>query len=108
MMPRELWAGAVALAKRHGVYRVARGAGVNFDGLRRRIAEAAGLDTAVSPPATFVELSGAQLLSDPMSPRPGTVVELSDATGARLAIRLGKEVALDLVGLVTAFRQRGA
>jgi hypothetical protein len=60
-MPPELWAAAVALARRHGVYRVAHGAGVNFDGLRRRIAETAGRGTTASPPAAFVELSGAQL-----------------------------------------------
>jgi len=106
-MPPDLWAAAVALAKRHGVYRVAHGTGVSFDGLKRRIAEAAGRGVTVSPAAAFVELSGAHLLSGPMSPGPG-MVELSDAAGMRLTIRLGREVELDMAGLVAAFRQHGA
>lgn len=107
-MPPDLWAAAATLAKRHGVYRVAHGTGVSFDGLKRRMAEAAGRSATVSSPAAFVELSGAHLLSDTMSPGPGTVVELSDAAGTRLTIRLGRQVELDMAGLVTAFRQRGA
>ena len=106
MMPPELWAAAVVLAKRHGVYRVAHGTGVAFDGLKRRIAETAGRRVTVSSPAAFVELSGAHLLSGPMNSGPGTVVELSDAAGTRLTVRLGREVELDMAGLVTAFRQR--
>ncbi len=105
-MPPELWAAAVALAGRHGVYPAARGAGVSFEGLRRRIAEAESRTTTVAPSSTFVEMTGAQWLGTPASP--GTVVELWDPLGNRLAIRLAREAPLDVAGLVAAFRQRRA
>jgi hypothetical protein len=108
-MAPELWAEAVALAGRHGAYPVARGARINFEGLKRRIAEAAtaGRAVTVAPSSAFVELTGAQLLGGPASAA-GTVVELSDASGTRLAIRLAREAVLDVTGLVAAFRQRRA
>ena len=105
-MPAELWAEAVALAGRHGAYPVARGVRINFEGLKRRIAEAAaaGRGTTAVPSSAFVELTGAQLLGGPAAA--GTVVELSDASGTRLAIRLARETEVDVAGLVAAFRQR--
>ena len=48
----------------------------------------------------FVEFSGAQLLEATA----GDVVELSDATGVRLTIKLGGAVALDVAAVVAAFR----
>jgi hypothetical protein len=108
-MPPELWAEAVALAGRHGAYPVAHAARVNLDGLKRRIAEAAaaGAGTKAAPSNAFVELTGAQLLGGP-APTAGTVVELSDASGTRLAIRLAREAVVDVAGLIAAFRQRRA
>jgi hypothetical protein len=53
-----------------------------------------------------VELTGADLLGG--SVVPGTVVELSDAAGTRLAIHLARKVEVDVASLVAAFRQRGA
>ena len=105
-MPAELWAEAVALAGRHGAYPAARGAGVSFEGLKRRMAEADKRATTAAPSSAFVEMTGAQWLGAP--PSPGTVVELWDPLGDRLAIRLAREAALDVAGLVAAFRQRRA
>lgn len=109
-MPPELWAAAVALAGRHGAYPVARGVRVNFEGLKRRIAEAAaaGRGTSIDRSSAFVELTGAQLLGATAAPSMGTVIELSDAVGTRLAIRLAPEAPIDVTGLVAAFRQRRA
>ena len=39
-MPAELWSDAVTLCKSAGAYRVARALRINFDGLKRRMAEA--------------------------------------------------------------------
>ena len=48
----------------------------------------------------FVEFSGAQLMDVSV----GTVVELADATGVRLTIRLAAGQPLDVTGLVALFR----
>jgi hypothetical protein len=45
---------------------------------------------------------GAQLLGGPV-PR-GTLIELSDVAGTRLAIRLTGEAEIDVASLVAAFR----
>lgn len=106
-MPPKFWAEAASLAQSHGVYPVARALRISFEGLKRRIAESmAGSRTAAGRPSAFVEMTGAELLGGPVMP--GTVVELSDAAGTRLAIHLAGEVEVDVASLVVAFRQRRA
>lgn len=106
-MPPKFWAEAARLAQGHGVYPVARALRISFEGLKRRIAESmAGSTATVGRPSAFVELTGAELLGG--SVMPGTVVELSDTAGTRLAIHLAREVEVDVARLVAAFRQRGA
>jgi hypothetical protein len=102
-MPPELWAEAAKLAQSDGVYPVARALRISFEGLKRRIVETG--TGATMPPAQasgFVELMGAQLLGGPV-PR-GTLIELSDVAGTRLAIRLTGEAEIDVASLVAAFR----
>jgi len=101
-MPADLWTEAVALARSGRPYAVARVLGLNFDGLRRRMAEAAA---SAPPPGAFVELSGAQILGASV---PGAVVELSDGDGVRLTVRLVAGAEVDVARVVAAFRQRGA
>ena len=36
-IPNELWAEAVTLAREHGIYRVARSLGLEYNGLKRRV-----------------------------------------------------------------------
>lgn len=104
-MPPELWASAVALAGRHGAYPVARGVRISFGGLQRRIAEGAVAGRGTSGPGGgFVELTGAQLVG--ALPPSGTVLEVSDASGMQLALRLAGGVEVDVAGVVAAFRQR--
>lgn len=59
-----------------------------------------GADVRVEAPAGFVEFSGAQLLEATV----GGVVEVSDAEGVRLTIKLGGAQALDVAAVVAAFR----
>jgi hypothetical protein len=99
-MPADLWSEAAALARSEGAYQVHRVMRVNYDGLKRRMAEC--LPTA---PAAFVELSGAQLLAG--QARTETIIEVSDGTGTRMTVRLAADVAVDVARLVTAFRYRG-
>jgi hypothetical protein len=100
-MPAQLWAGAVALAKVKGTYRIARTLRVDYQALARRVAEAGGEGPRAGN-GGFVELSGADLLGGT------TVVEVLDADGARLTIRLGGGTALDAAAWVGAFRRQGA
>jgi hypothetical protein len=105
-MPAGLWDEAVALARPGRAWAVARALGVNFQALRRRMAEA-GDDApgASSSSSAFVELSGAQILGS--APAPGAVVELSDGD-ARLTVRMAAGVELDVARVVAAFRRREA
>jgi hypothetical protein len=97
-MPAELWAGAVALAMSEGTYRIARRLRVDYQALARRVA-AAGGERAGN--GNFIELRGADLLGGT------TVVEVAEADGARLTIRLGGGTGFDAAALVGAFRRRG-
>jgi len=91
-LPAELWAEAVTWAERVGPYRASRALGVSYESLRRKAGKRAS-------EAGFVEFSGAQLLDA----AGGTVVELADAAGVRLTIRLGGGQALDVAAVVAAF-----
>jgi hypothetical protein len=100
-MPAELWARAVALARSEGTYRIARALQVDYQTLARRVAEADRERSSEVQTGGFIELRGADLIAGT------TVVELSDADGARLTIRLGSGT-LDAATLVIAFLRRGA
>lgn len=112
-MPRELWAAAVKLGRAHGAYRIARALGVNYQTLKDRLEEdpqeqvrritatgaatgSAGDDGAAAA-SGFVEL-GTMLLPTTAA---HSVVELSDASGRKLVIRLGGTP--DVPAVVAAF-----
>jgi hypothetical protein len=100
-MPAELWTAATELARELGAYRVAREAGVGYQSLRDRL----GDDAEKGRPRAeaFVEIDTAALFASP----PATVhgeVELSDARGMKVVIRLGAGESVDVAGLLGAFR----
>ena len=107
-MPAALWNEAAALARELGVHPVKSALGLNYESLRRRVNEGTTCADGVRADnsGNFVELSGAQLLGLPVAV--GPVVELSDASGARLTVRLSAGSALDVARLVAAFRGRQA
>lgn len=106
-MPAELWAEAVVLARQGQPYVVAGRLRVNFEALRRRVAEAALLEERAAGGA-FVEVSGAEILAASSPGMPATVVELTDRDGSRLCLRLAAGAPLDVAGVVAAFRQTSA
>ena len=106
-MPERLWAAAVALARKHGVYATAQGLRVNYDSLSARVgARRSKRRASKARGAAFVELGPALPLS-PTSPT-GPVVELTGADGQKLTLRLASTEELDLPGLVREFWSRGA
>jgi hypothetical protein len=103
-MPADLWREAVALARDGGTYPIARAVRVDYESLARRVAEAGARDRGGAvPAAAFVELTGAQLLGS-CTP-PGSVVEMVDADGVRLTIRLAGGAPLDVAEVVHGFRR---
>ena len=104
-MPPELWRGATELARELGVSRVAREVGVGYESLKDRAGARGEHD--VRQADAFVELAGASLLSAaPAGVR--SEVELSDASGTTMVIRLATDQAVDVAALLAAFRRRPA
>jgi hypothetical protein len=98
-LPETLWRAATDLARTQGPSRVARVLRLDYYKLQQRLA--ASSSPLAAPPA-FVELKGA--------PRFGTgpgesAVELSDGTGARMALRVRPDVAT-LVALAESLWRR--
>jgi len=103
-MPEEIWAALVGLAAAHGVYGVARRLGVNYQGLKKRVA--AGLNKSglvQAPRAKFVEMGPVLSIGSASS---GTVVEVVGAAGNRLTVRLGNTAGLDVPALMREFWSR--
>ena len=106
-MPAPLWKAAIALARRLGVNPVKNALGLNYRALRSRVeADGEVAASAGAPAARFVELSGAQVLGLPGAG--GSVVEIADAHGARLTVRLVAGTQLDVARVVEAFRRPSA
>jgi len=83
-IPERLWTASVALARVHGVSRVAQALRLNYDALKRRVLGAES--TGKSPPQAlgpFVELP----LVSPSPNAPKCTVELAKRTGTTMTIR---------------------
>lgn len=100
-MPEELWTSAVQMAKQVGVWRVARELGLSYESLRQRVEERAARKGATMG---FVEVRGADVMAEIASD--GTVIELSTTDGTRLVIRVGRQLTVDPLALIAAFRQQ--
>jgi len=108
-MPAPLWDAAVRLAQTHGIYPIARRLPVNYESLKGRVGGArGGREPRAAKPATprFVELrpTPRPLVASPLPTGPS--VELVDARGEKLTLRLGPDERLDVVGLVRTFWAR--
>jgi hypothetical protein len=90
-MPAALWAAAVALARRHGLYRTARTLHVDYGSLKKRL-DTTGARRAPSP--AFIELPAAR----PTGLGP-CVVDLEGPQGQRLRIEVTGVTVADLVTL---------
>ena len=87
-LPEPFWSEAVALARKHGVYRTARSLPIDYANLRKRLGVAAQ-QRACSP--QFVELF-------PAPPKTGYCVEV---------LRVRRDGALDWSQLLRAWEQPG-
>jgi len=106
-MPSQLWSEAAALARELGVNPVRSALGLNYESLKRHLEDESGVAREADEASTakFVELSGAQVLGLPSS---GPVIEICDASGTRLTVRLAAGSTIEIAEVVEAFRGRRA
>ena len=98
-IPEALWTIAVRCALKHGVYPTVRALGLDYNGLKRRVA-------AVSPPrpaAAFVEVP-----PPPAVYGAACTVEVQSPTGGKLTIHLRAGAVPDLAELARRFCSREA
>jgi hypothetical protein len=88
-LPAELWAEALRLSHEHDVATVARGAGLGYASLKQRREAATSVVAEGAEPAPFVELRATEVFGGSPARPEDTEVELTDAQGARLRVRLG-------------------
>jgi hypothetical protein len=101
-MPEQMWEGAAALARVHGVYWTARELGLSYDSLKKRVEGGPGGSRGErGDHSGFIEVGAAPLMG--FGQPSGAVVELSDTDGARLVIRLTEGGELDARDLAEAF-----
>ena len=99
-MPGELWTAATELARGLGAYRVARELRIGYGALKERLS-ADGESGGAGLPA-FVAVDGATLFA--AAPTGHSEVELSDATGLKVVIRLAAGQAVDVAAVAAAWR----
>ena len=99
-MPVELWTAATDLARGLGAYRVARELGIGYGSLKDRLG-ADGESGGEEPPA-FLAVDGAALFAPAPATRCGEV-ELSDASGRKVVIRLAAGQVVDVAAVVAAW-----
>lgn len=99
-IPDSLWSGAVDLAREFGVHRTAKALRLNYDTLKKRLAETSpDTDgTASSERSAFVELFTAQQVSNHRC-----LVELENPHGAKMRIHLDSIEAAGLGALAQSF-----
>ena len=101
-MPAELWTAATELARGLGAYRVARELRIGYGSLKDRLG--AGGESGAHGAEAFVEVDGASLFAPAPASGRGEV-ELSDANGVKVVIRLAAGQAVDVAALLAAFRR---
>jgi len=99
-MPETCWTRATALAREHGVLRIARAVRIDFGALKRRVEAAAAEPEPRQPPTKFIELAPFA------SPGGEAVLDLADDSGRKMTLRITGHVELDVTALANAFWSR--
>lgn len=102
-IPRELWSAAVEMVAVHGACQVAGELSLDYDMLKRRVAQAGGKVTSTELAPRFVELFAAAGAMPVPSAQPECVVELANSRGARMRVELNGQGLVGLSALCGAF-----
>ena len=103
-IPLELWAAAVAAAVEHGAYGVAAELHLDYAVLKRRAALAGGKVPATELAPRFVELFAPAGRTMPAgSSQPECVVEMANASGAKMRVELSGSGLCGLSTMCKAF-----
>lgn len=97
-VPESLWSLAVPAAKAHGIYRVSQVLRVNYQGLKRRVADAKPVSRPEESSSPFVEFD----LSRSFSPTE-CLIQLEDHKGSKMTIRHTGSSSLDAIALCDVF-----
>ena len=92
-IPEALWKSAVKLAMKHGLNRTARALNLDYYALKKRVDDASS-----QARSTFVELP-----SSPLSIMGECVIELEDATGCQMRVRVSGQAIPDVLALSRSF-----
>jgi hypothetical protein len=102
-IPDELWRAAAELARVHGLSRTATALQLSYYDLQRRLSDGRLARRRRVPAARFIELA-------PPAPSPGLgdhgTLELVQASGARLTLRLPNASSKELLPIVQLFLRR--
>ena len=101
-MPEALWQASVALAKRHGAWRISQALGVRFEGLKSRLDRPAAQREPHNKASSFVDVTSVLGRARSEAAAAATV-ELSRADGATLSLRFADTTNLDLPSLIRTF-----
>ena len=102
-IPPQLWAAAVEQVAVHGACRVASELSLDYDMLKRRVAQAGGKVACTALAPRFVELFAAAGAMPAPSAQPECVVELANARGGRMRVALNGCGLVGLSALCSAF-----
>jgi len=116
-MPEELWSEATELGRVCGVYRTSQDLGVNYESLRARIERSSGRASSarqggqrrshrapISGAPKFVELATMPTVVESVGAA-GVLIEVQEATGSKLTIRLGTASTIDVCAVLASFRE---
>jgi hypothetical protein len=102
-IPESLWALAVKLSAAHGLHPTAQALGLDYYGLKKRVAQTAATPIVATPPnEAFVELA-APLLARPQE----CVIELENVAGTRMRVHVKGGDAPDLAALARSLWSAG-
>ena len=106
-LPEELWGEAVSVARRQGLFKVARSLRLSYQGLSGRLQQAAEEELRPNTVGSgnFVEIDGALWSSATESQ---VTVELAAPDGSKLTVHLSRSAGPTVLDLVDAFWRRGA
>jgi hypothetical protein len=101
-LPPKLWEKALALARQHGINKIATVLGLNYDSLKLRLQVKTAKASPPSPtPGAFLELRPGPLAAPPRT----CTIELDDGRGATLRIHLQGATMADLASFAAFWRK---